>query len=371
MLKEFSVKNFKGFKDKITLHLGTPNNYEFQSDIIEDGCITKGIICGINGSGKSNLGLALFDIISHLSDKETILKNYFIYQNIENKKDLVEFEYVFRFFGHKLSYQYKKEDWETVVYEELVIDGEVKILYDAIKKEGYTKLSGSETLNDFLMNTSGMSRVRYVDRNTILEDNIENQVFKAFIHFVDRMLLFYSVDEKGYEGLQVGVESLSEGIISNGKLKDFEHFLRENEVDYKLKAVEIDGEKKIYCSFGEKAIDLFKIASTGTKSLALFYYWYIKFRKASFVFIDEFDAFYHFRVAENLVKKVREVKGVQIFMTTHNTDLMSNDLLRPDCYFEIKNNKILSFSNKTEKELRKAHNLQKMYKAGAFNEEGV
>lgn len=38
--------------------------------------------------------------------------------------------------------------------------------------------------------------------------------------------------------------------------------------------------------------DFFKIASTGTRSLALFYYWYIRMKNASFVFIDEFDAFY-------------------------------------------------------------------------------
>lgn len=368
MLKQFNVKNFKGFKDRITLHLGTPNNYEFQSEVISEGCITKGIIFGINGSGKSNLGLALFDIIFHLTDKQTILKNYIVYQNVEYKDRSVEFEYVFQFFGSELRYQYRKKDVETLIYEELSINGETKILYDYEKNEGYTKLPGSETLNDFTMNESRMSRVRYVDRNTILEECEENRVFEAFIDFVDRMLLFYSLDEKGYEGLQVGTESLSDGIINSRQLKYFEEFLKENEIYYKLKEVSIDGEKMIYCVFGSKAIDFFKIASTGTRSLALFYYWYIKFQQASFVFIDEFDAFYHFKVAENLVKKVREIRNVQIFMTTHNTDLLSNDFLRPDCYFEIKGNKILSLSEKTEKELRKAHNLQKMYKAGAFDE---
>lgn len=368
MLKQFNVKNFKGFRDKITFHLETTDDYEFQSEVILNGCVTKGIIFGINGSGKSNLGLALFDIIFHLTDKETIFKNYIIYQNIEHREKRVEFEYVFQFFGSELRYRYKKTDVETLVYEELSINGECKILYDYEKNEGYTKLPGSETLNDFILNGSQMSRVRYVARNTILEECEENKVFKCFIDFVDRMLLFYSLDEKGYEGLQIGSESLSDGIIESGKLKDFEKFLKENEVNYKLKEVSVDGKHKIYCVFDNREIDFFTIASTGTKSLALFYYWYIKFQKASFVFIDEFDAFYHFRVSENLVRKVREVGEVQIFMTTHNTDLLNNDLLRPDCYFEIKDNKIQKFSEKTEKELRKAHNLQKMYKAGAFDE---
>lgn len=89
--------------------------------------------------------------------------------------------------------------------------------------------------------------------------------------------------------------------------------------------------------------------------------------QASFVFIDEFDAFYHFELSESVQKRLGKISGVQIFTTTHNTDLMSNDLLRPDCYFLLKDNKIKAISDPTEKELRQAHDLQKMYKLGTFN----
>lgn len=97
--------------------------------------------------------------------------------------------------------------------------------------------------------------------------------------------------------------------------------------------------------------------------MALFYYWYIRMEKASFVFIDEFDAFYHFELSESVQRHLKQISGVQIFTTTHNTDLMSNDLLRPDSYFLLENNRIQDISELTEKELRQAHNLQKMYKA--------
>ena len=93
----------------------------------------------------------------------------------------------------------------------------------------------------------------------------------------------------------------------------------------------------------------------------------IRMEKASFVFIDEFDAFYHYELSESVQKRLRRITGVQVFTTTHNTDLMSNDLLRPDCYFLLENNSIKAISELTKKELRQAHNLQKMYKAGAFN----
>ena len=36
MLKKFSVsKTFKGFQDKITLDIGTPSGYSFNSEVIE------------------------------------------------------------------------------------------------------------------------------------------------------------------------------------------------------------------------------------------------------------------------------------------------------------------------------------------------
>ena len=367
MLKKFSVENFKGFKDKITLDIGTPSNYSFNSEIIENGCITKGIIYGINSCGKSNLGLAIFDIITHLTEKQKLLGSHDFYLNMSGRKSFAEFEYTFVFDGHEVVYKYSKMDVNSLKNESLSIDGKEVIFFDFLTRDGFTLLEGSDTLNASIRNESPISRVKYVNSNSILSDNVQNQVFKKFIDFVERMLLFYSLDSRGYEGFMNGSESIAEGIVNSGKVKDFQEFLKENDIDYELYGCEVDGRKAIYCHFDNKDADFFKIASTGTRSLALFYYWYIRMEKASFVFIDEFDAFYHYELSESVQKRLRRITGVQVFTTTHNTDLMSNDLLRPDCYFLLENNSIKAISELTEKELRQAHNLQKMYKAGAFN----
>ena len=367
MLKKFSVENFKGFKDKITLDIGTPSNYSFNSEIIENGCITKGIIYGINSCGKSNLGLAIFDIITHLTEKKKLLGSYDFYLNMSGRKSFAEFEYTFVFDGHEVVYKYSKMDVNSLKSESLSIDGKEVIFFDFLTRDGFTLLEGSDTLNASIRNESPISRVKYVNSNSILSDNVQNQVFKKFIDFVERMLLFYSLDSRGYEGFMNGSESIAEGIVNSGKVKDFQEFLKENDIDYELYGCEVDGRKAIYCHFDNKDADFFKIASTGTRSLALFYYWYIRMEKASFVFIDEFDAFYHYELSESVQKRLRRISDVQVFTTTHNTDLMSNDLLRPDCYFLLENNSIKAISELTEKELRQAHNLQKMYKAGAFN----
>lgn len=367
MLKKFSVENFKGFRDKITLDIGSPSNYGFNSRIINNGCITKGIIYGINSCGKSNLGLAIMDIITHLTEKQKLLQSYDYYLNMSGRKSFAEFEYIFAFGEYEVIYRYRKTDINTLQDESLSINDKEVIYYDFAKKEGFTLLEGSDTLNATIKNDSPISRVKYVNSNSILVDNTENKVFKKFINFVNRMLLFYSLDSRGYEGFMNGTDGIAEGIVNSGKVEEFQEFLKENDIIYDLYACEVDGRKSIYCRFENKDANFFSIASTGTRSLALFYYWYIRMKNAAFVFIDEFDAFYHFELSESVEKRLEEIEGVQIFTTTHNTDLMSNDLLRPDCYFILKDNKIEAISELTQKELRQAHNLQKMYKAGAFN----
>lgn len=367
MLKKFSVENFKGFQDKITLDIGSPSNYSFNSEIIENGCVTKGIIYGINSCGKSNLGLAVFDIITHLTEKQKLLQSYDFYLNMSGRKSFAEFEYTFAFDEHEVIYRYSKTDVNSLKSESLSIDGKEVIFFDFLTRDGFTLLDGSDTLNASIKNESPISRVKYVNSNSILKENEQNRVFKQFIDFVEHMLLFYSLDSRGYEGFMNGSESAAEGIVNSGKVKEFQEFLKESGIDYELYGCEVDGKKSIYCHFDNKDADFFRIASTGTRSLALFYYWYIRMEKASFVFIDEFDAFYHYELAESVQKLLRKMSGVQIFTTTHNTDLMSNDLFRPDCYFLLENNRIKAIPELTEKELRQAHNLQKMYKAGAFN----
>lgn len=368
MLKSFSVSNFKNFKKKITFDLGEAANYEFNSNVVKDGCVIKGIVYGINGSGKSNLGRALFDIVLNLTDLEKNYAGYTNYLNLDSPKNVAEFEYVFSFEGVDVIYQYGKKDASTMKYEKLFIDGEEVLNYDFSENDGFSLLKGTENIQlSSVVDSEKLSRVKYIKNNSILEDNKINKTFKKLCGFVDRMLLFYSLNTNGYQGLRLGSDNFTNGIIRMGKLSDFEKYLKKWGVNYKLEAMNVNGVSEIYCKFKNGIVPFTSVASTGTVSLALFYYWYLQMEKTSFVYIDEFDAFYHFELAQALVELLKELPNTQVILSTHNTDLISNDILRPDAYFEIDNNTIKSFDRKTEKELRKAHNIQKMYKAGAFN----
>ena len=88
----------------------------------------------------------------------------------------------------------------------------------------------------------------------------------------------------------------------------------------------------------------------------------------SFIFIDEFDAFYHFDLSKRVIELFKNIDNIQAIFTSHNTYIANNDILRPDCYFTIANGEIKSFIERTKRELREGHNLEKLLRSGEFNE---
>jgi AAA15 family ATPase/GTPase len=365
VLVEFNVKNFMNFKKKLVLRLDQVKNYEFSLDAISDGVIKTGLLYGENGSGKSNLSLALFDITLHLTDTEKNLAHYRQYLNLESSEN-AQFYYKFKFGSSYLEYIYEKSEPERIIKEELLIDNRQVIFYDHINKVGNVNLAGAETLNKDL-NEKNISFIKYIGNNTVLTENQDNQLVNKFLNFVNSMLLFSSLERNHYQGFRNGSGSIQKEIIEKGKVHDFELFLGKAGLNYKLFEQEVDGEKYIYCDFNGRTTSFFSIASKGTTSLALLYFWLIQFESLSFVVIDEFDAFYHNKLSRYVVKEILKTK-VQAIMTTHNTSVMDNDLLRPDCYFNLINGDVNSIAFSTEKDLRKAHNLEKMYRAESFNE---
>jgi AAA15 family ATPase/GTPase len=371
MLSKFSVKNFKGFSELITLDLSHTNNYEFNTNCIQNGVIKDSIIYGYNGVGKSNLGLAIMDIVIHLTDKNRQLEMYQNFTNANNKNGTAEFSYTFKFGDSFLVYNYGKNTCEDIVYEQLLINDTEVVSYDR-RKGNFLKIDmpGTENLNKEI-NQIKISVLKYIKSNTVLPETDETILFNKFIFFVDNMLLFWQLDDRGYQGYETGSADMLSDIIKHGHFDDFRCFLKiaglDSNIIYRKKN---DDDYSFFYDFKDKSVSFWKACSTGTKSLVLFYFWLqrIKYEdvKPSLVYIDEFDAFYHQRLAEFVVKELIS-NTCQVLLTTHNTGIMTNDLLRPDCYFLMYKNRINSLASLTDKELRYGHNIEKMYRAGAFD----
>ena len=370
MLTSFTVRNFKSFNEEFVFDLSDTNGYTFNKDSVVDGIVENAIVYGRNGVGKSNLGLAVFDIIEHLTDSEHGDSEYSYYLNALNNDKFATFKYDFIISDYKINYLYKKNENRILIYEKLTINDTLIAEIDReVSNKATINLKGTESLNKDIKNLN-LSLLKYIKNNSVLDDTDDfNKIFLCFLKFIDGMLFFRSLDGNSYLGIETGSKNIQEDIIERGNVKDFESFLNEAGIECKLKVVK-ESEKNILAfDFDGKTISFFKIASQGTRALTLFYFWMQRLKeesKVTFLFIDEFDAFYHHELSQLIVEELKKI-DIQFILTTHNTTIMTNDLLRPDCYFIMTKDKIKSLSKSTEKELRQAHNLEKMYKANSFD----
>jgi AAA15 family ATPase/GTPase len=371
MICKFAVRNFKGFKNWIDIDFSDVNSYEFNPECIHNGIVNEAIIYGYNGAGKSNLALAIFDIVSNLTDKERGVQKYQNYINADNYHDMAEFSYKFKFDNDYVEYRYGKKDIETIVYEKLSINSTEIVSYDK-RDESNAKiiLAGAESLN-YNIKQLKISLLKYIKANTNLPETKESSLFERLFVFVDNMLLFWQRDDRGYIGYETGVGDLIKGIIERDNFDNFRKFLESaglaSNIYYEK---DNTGRYSIFYKFRNRDVDFWQASSTGTHSLVLFYYWLQRLKteepRPSFLFIDEFDAFYHQELSKFVVNELKK-NSCQVVLTTHNTGIMTNDLLRPDCYYLMYNDRIKSIASLTDKELRFGNNIEKMYRAGAFD----
>ena len=154
------------------------------------------------------------------------------------------------------------------------------------------------------------------------------------------------------------------------QLKFLENFLNEMGIECRLILKKLpDGQRELYF-WHEKLVPFYETASSGTLALVDLYRRLIpKSRVPSFLYLDEFDAFYHYEMAEKVISFFKKrFSECQIIMTSHNTNLMTNRFMRPDCLFILSGEGTLTaLCNATERELREGHNLEKMYISGEFD----
>ncbi len=365
MLKLFEVKGFKNFKNTITLDFSDVQDYNFNKNCLCGNLVGKIIIYGKNSIGKSNFGLAVFDIVSHLSSKNITPGLYDYYINAETSDKYAEFHYVFLFGDNEIDYLYRKDEKQKLIYEKLSLDNELIFEYDYKAGEGNTEgiKRLAPTLNWAFRDDDCI--LKYVMNNTLLDDD---HPLRKMMRFVANMLWFRSLDENRYIGYKSKSDDYYDFIFEDGVLKEFEEFLHLAGINDSL-TVKTDNDGKLRLYFGTKTpLPFFRVASSGTKALYTFFYWYKTAKDVSFMFIDEFDAFYHFELAESIVSIIERMENTQVIMTSHNTNLLSNRIMRPDCYFILTENKLTSLANATSRELREGHNLEKLYMSGEFNE---
>lgn len=365
MLAKFAVTNFRGFEKRIELDLTKPRDYAFNTFAIKNGIVKNGFVFGNNGAGKTNFSLAIFDIVNHLTQKWKQFDYYNNFVFAGNQDQPVIFEYVFHFEDYIVEYSYSKDVNGFLQTEKLLVnsqqifnreDNSFEIDETAFPMEKNIKINLASNANkvsiiNFLLTSYPLSEKHYLMR---LQD------------FVNSMLWFNRLDQTSFIGLDSSPSNIDEYIIKNNLAADFSKFLEDVSEQHFDFVQPVENDKLLYCNIKNSRKVFNSISSTGTKTLYLLYFWLKQMDRASFVFIDEFDAFYHFKLSRAVCRRLFEL-DCQVFLSSHNTLLMTNDLLRPDCNFIINRGEIKALHDLTTKELRQGHNIEKLYRGGTFD----
>ena len=382
MLTRFSVKNFRSFKDELVLDFLNVRDYKFSTECIIDNTISKAIIYGRNGVGKTNIGRALQDIfitlykarIKYLDDDTSFLNAY-------SEEKVASFTYEFSFDKQKAIYSYKKSSFNKLEYEKLIINGDVVFEYNHSDK----KLI-NENFNKYGLETIDINK--YSESIANNNDDFYRDAFLSWLYsnssltndsIIGKIIMFSETMKfKGMGNLYRDIYGphIFEKYKDTHELKKMEKFFNDMGVKCTLHLSErLDGSLELYYEYDNKYLAFNKVASSGARDLFTLYDRIINRGSGSnkdygLIFIDEFDAVYHYEMAEKIIRYIKDnYVESQVIITSHNTNLISNRLFRPDCYFILSSDgKIVPLCDATQRELREGHNLEKMYISGEFSE---
>lgn len=361
MLKKFTVSNYKNFKDEISLDFSKIGEYSFNAD-----CLSMRLIYGRNATGKTNFGRALLDIKILLygmfrNDENSVLIN-------ADSQDTAKFIYEFQFGSDEVVYKYSRFANTELCDEELYVNGEA--IFKCDFKNSKFDFQGLSIISAETVNTK-----RYLNK-----DEMDNEYVLPFLRWLinntafsdDSVLIQLSKYVRKMDMITVGHDLLysNRNFLENLKnpvyLHNFEDFLNLMGIECKLVLKELpDGQVELYFAHN-KLVPFYSTASSGTLALTSLYQKIVS--NPSLIYIDDFAAFYHYEMAEKLICYFKDkYPECQFIMTSHNTNLMTNKIMRPDCLFILSSRGTLTaLCDATERELREGHNLEKMYIRGEF-----
>lgn len=380
-LQEFSFGNFRSFKDINTLNLSAAKiKSKFES--IDEYNVIKGrnkekvsflkskAIYGANASGKSNVIKALvtfFRIIRNSVKDDNVLNMVDSFRlSTETENEPSFFQIIF--WDNNVKYRYGFElDDENIFSEWLYGKPRERELCYFIRE-------GKEITHLDRTNFSEGEKIK-----TLLfdEDSDDNEIFRNNSLFLSTLATFgfaklskqlvksitsiYIISGLGHRGMyqyageslndeekkkyildflkygDIGIEDLNAIEISSDDLPDELDNDVKNDFDKSKKRKLLISSRKKYDEnkkFVENEQFSFSLhESEGTQKLfelSPFIYQALKEQKT--IIIDEFDARFHPLLTKKILElfNSKENKGAQLIFTTHDTNLLSSDLLRRD-----------------------------------------
>lgn len=282
-----------------------------------------------------------------------------------NDSGKAEFCYDFIHKGSRIEYSYTKDSPSSILSERLVVDR--RILFDY-------------SVSDLASGTYDLDRLGLTPKDvTSLDGTVSlvricseknssscDQSVDAIWCFARQTLYYRAMWKKDeHIGLMDTDDDVQGFIIGNGYIGELLEFLKDVGLDCGNLC---SYGKELVIRTGEKEIPFMDAASRGTILMCRLFCWIKRCRASeALIFFDDFDDMFHFATARVAITRIISSNRSQCVFITHNSGLITNDFLRPDCCFILESGKLSSLASRTEKDIRKGHNLEKMLRDGVFD----
>ena len=364
MLKKVKFKNFKMFKDETIIDLHATKSEILRSTNVENGILRGGLFYGGNASGKTT-ALHAISVLLDMMFKDFKFPN----SNIcfFSKSTTAMFEYTFEIDYNEIVYMFIVNKESEICEERLTVNGE--IFLNRIADKATTSLINHDAPK------AVDSRILYLRSIKFNNGFEEFPVIKKWVDYLENSIYIDSTISKQ---VTFNPETYSETYLINYLdrygVSEINEFFKYFSIPFKINCTKTDfaGQMIINVTFTNlktNCIVPLQLESYGNKLLIQLLPYLLTIKKTSgMLLIDEFGGGLHNKLTELIIKYLfKKTTDNQIFVVTHETNLLKTNIIRPDQIFIIDYDETGSkIAKASDASPRESQNLEKMYLAGVF-----
>jgi putative abortive infection protein len=413
MLVNFTVKNYRSFKEERTFSMEASSIKEHEASVIKAGnhrLLPLTIIYGANSSGKSNLIMAL-GVMRHvvnesvrLNENDPLLYDPFALDEVSRSAPtLFEVQFIQGENRYRYGFEYtKKEIVSEWLYENRLGEEEVELFVRSkdvieVSEKAFPEGRGKEDLtNANRLFLSLVAQLKGEKSNVVMAcvgecnmvsgietERYENFTFEMFMEHLN------GADEAQafFKELQLGFNSFSvkKTDITTEKLASLPEFKRQ-QVEKEMSThtfVDAITTHNIYNEEGQvvREHDFYRdeMESEGTKKIIeLSGPIFDTLINGNTLIVDELDAKLHPLLTRNIVllfmDPERNKHGAQLIFATHDTNLLDLSVLRRDQIWFAEKDKVEStdiyslveFEEDDQEEPNNKHDIERDYIRGRY-----
>lgn len=408
MLIQFSFKNFRSFRDDVTIDLSAAKITEFHDRVVEIGnekLLPAAAIYGANASGKSNVYQAFLYMCAYVVNsfafggdvKEQQHKRNFLTPTpflLDHQSKNAESLFEVYFIGDKAD-KYKTYHYgfciDALGVKEEWLNTRAKTARGEFKPIFY------RSRDDDILDLSGLSKQSQANIRTALEKetlvvSLGAKLKVSLLKFVRDWFLKHELINFGdpLENFMLS-RYLPHGFSEDDRVRkrvvDFLSSFDDSIIDFQVeKEADEDGEGKVEIAAVHKVIGSeetialpLREESAGTlKMLALYPRLLSVMETGGVLFVDELNSRLHPLLMRNFLicffDPAINKNHAQIIFTTHDSWMLSNDLLRRDeIWFTEKDQNgistlysLVDFRDEDDMKIRKDENYEKNYLLGKY-----